>query len=500
MSIGTTALKTAVGVMNVPQKEVQKIEYDHDNKIWQINTYERNLLFNEERLVNSQPIPKEEIDRIGYDADGNLILRDASTAAQRESSSIKKNEDLHHVTVGSSFKRVGLSALEVGLDLASGKRGEAVVPIARLAFDPFGSWGGRGIRNMIVKSGHYKFLPSVEERKHPAAMRMEIAHDRTSWGALLGNILKWTGRIAGALAGVAIIVATGGTALIAAGITAAVIVAAGETAETVTHSATDNVAKVSGQIIEGSPNVFFNGDKAARLGDKVLCQDHPDHANNVFIEGSKTVFINGKPMVRVGHKTSCGAFAFQGVDYAYTGLLTTTYAAPDKNSYERWNEIFKAFELVRGVATLGRSIRDGGRWVEEGGLEKLTQKGNDLSRRGQNWLQARTRNPQGVTTAGGAPSSPLPPPYRTLHEASYTPSPPYQMGWPAPNYQVNPAPKTYQMNHAPATYQMNYTPMNNQTNYASFPHRAADYAAANNFPIGYKSPYQMKSINVQYAP
>ncbi|WP_387493516.1 PAAR domain-containing protein, partial [Photorhabdus sp. RM96S] len=54
-----------------------------------------------------------------------------------------------------------------------------------------------------------------------------------------------------------------------------------------------------GQIVEGSPDVFFEGQPVARQGDKIACSDHPGPV--VIAEGAKTVFANGKPIARLGH-------------------------------------------------------------------------------------------------------------------------------------------------------------------------------------------------------
>ena len=61
-----------------------------------------------------------------------------------------------------------------------------------------------------------------------------------------------------------------------------------------------------GEVIEGSPNVFFNGAAAYRLGDKCLftsCQHSSGEGK--AIESSNTVFINGKGSVRIKDNVQC---------------------------------------------------------------------------------------------------------------------------------------------------------------------------------------------------
>ncbi|MDR2573374.1 MAG: PAAR domain-containing protein, partial [Desulfovibrio sp.] len=46
--------------------------------------------------------------------------------------------------------------------------------------------------------------------------------------------------------------------------------------------------------VQGSPNVFINGQPAVRVGDVYQGEAHPAS------QGSATVNINGKPAVRIG--------------------------------------------------------------------------------------------------------------------------------------------------------------------------------------------------------
>lgn len=65
--------------------------------------------------------------------------------------------------------------------------------------------------------------------------------------------------------------------------------------------------------IEGSPNVFVNGQPAHRLGDawgphKCGKKAHTGNAAG----GSPNVFVNGKPKCRVGDPVNCGSVMASG--------------------------------------------------------------------------------------------------------------------------------------------------------------------------------------------
>ncbi|WP_275374626.1 RHS repeat-associated core domain-containing protein [Xenorhabdus bovienii] len=136
------------------------------------------------------------------------------------------------------------------------------------------------------------------EGENPAREGDAIAHQNKSaglWGALGGILL-------GAVV-VGAIIATGGTAL--------VVIAAAAAAGGFVGGACAGIGAALGQygsnkgtIVKGSPNVFFEGKPVARIGDPVMCSDHPP---GVVAEGAKTVFANGKGIARLGHRTSCDA-------------------------------------------------------------------------------------------------------------------------------------------------------------------------------------------------
>ncbi len=68
-------------------------------------------------------------------------------------------------------------------------------------------------------------------------------------------------------------------------------------------SAAGQYGKNKGKIVQGSPDVFFEGLAVARVTDLVECEQHggPQHV----AEGAETVFANGWPIARVGHCSTC---------------------------------------------------------------------------------------------------------------------------------------------------------------------------------------------------
>jgi len=147
----------------------------------------------------------------------------------------------------------------------------------------------------------------------PARKGDPIAHANKNLG-LLGLI---GGVIIGAVVAVAVgamvgaaIVASGGTALVVAVGAAAAGGGAGGLVGGLIGSfmgALSQYGEVKGHILEGSPDVTFEGRPVARVGDKVKCEDHPGEPAAKLAEGVKTVAANGKLIVRRGHRTECDA-------------------------------------------------------------------------------------------------------------------------------------------------------------------------------------------------
>jgi len=74
-------------------------------------------------------------------------------------------------------------------------------------------------------------------------------------------------------------------------------------------------------LVEGSPNVFTNGQPSGRVGDHYAshgCVVHPGH-QDVIAAGSSTVFINGIPAGRVGDSVSIGGSVRDGSSDVFIG-------------------------------------------------------------------------------------------------------------------------------------------------------------------------------------
>ncbi len=61
-----------------------------------------------------------------------------------------------------------------------------------------------------------------------------------------------------------------------------------------------------GAIIQGSPNVFANGQPVVRIGDAVQPHGRGPHAGPVMVGGSGNVKANGIGVSRAGDAASCG--------------------------------------------------------------------------------------------------------------------------------------------------------------------------------------------------
>ncbi|WP_426447696.1 DUF3289 family protein [Siccibacter colletis] len=92
-------------------------------------------------------------------------------------------------------------------------------------------------------------------------------------------------------------------------------------------------------ITEGSPNVFINGQPAARVGDAVAphgctCGSGCGMHARVIAEGASSVFINGKPAVAVGHGINCGGVVISGSSNVF--IDSGENSASDDASYPSW--------------------------------------------------------------------------------------------------------------------------------------------------------------------
>lgn len=61
-----------------------------------------------------------------------------------------------------------------------------------------------------------------------------------------------------------------------------------------------------GAIVAGSPNVFANNKKVARIGDAVAGHGPGSHGGPVMATGSGNVITNNIPTCRAGDVATCG--------------------------------------------------------------------------------------------------------------------------------------------------------------------------------------------------
>lgn len=185
---------------------------------------------------------------------------------------------------------VGMALAPLAVGLAAGIGGFKV-----------GEWAVHGIADMAgIKR-------VATEGEAPARVGDDIAHQRSSWGVI--------GAIAGVIAGVAVVAAigilTGGVGLVVMGSaflgSLATVGAAAAVGGIIAGvgNALGQYGDKKGEIMQGSPNVMFNGKAVARAGDIIQCSDHTWSPPPVIAQGAKTVFANGKPIARLGHKTNC---------------------------------------------------------------------------------------------------------------------------------------------------------------------------------------------------
>lgn len=67
-----------------------------------------------------------------------------------------------------------------------------------------------------------------------------------------------------------------------------------------------NLDSAGGVLIQGSPDVFVNGQPLVRIGDAVQGHGPGVHAGPVMATGSGDVFCNGIGACRAGDLASCG--------------------------------------------------------------------------------------------------------------------------------------------------------------------------------------------------
>ncbi len=130
-----------------------------------------------------------------------------------------------------------------------------------------------------------------------------------------------------------------------------------------------SLGATSGQVSDGSPNVFINGLPAARALDAESCD-----AGKVA-QGSLTVGINGRSAARVGDKCTCGAVITRGSPDVLIGGPTGSFAGIQSEvpAWARWTVV--VVSLLPALGGLARTIGPALAEVEATGFARAAQTG-----------------------------------------------------------------------------------------------------------------------------
>jgi RHS repeat-associated protein len=176
----------------------------------------------------------------------------------------------------------------------------------------------------------------------PATIGHGIAHGHPVAGAICGLL-------AGIVIGAAIGIAVGATGGLAAPVLIAAFAGgfAGGFAGALVNGMFSKAATVSGRIIDGSPNVYFENKQVARVTDPVICDKHSPIKR--IAEGSETIFINNLPLARIGHKTTCTATVQGGCKTIFADSTTGSYLKMDPELSAREQALVSASQVVLSI-------------------------------------------------------------------------------------------------------------------------------------------------------
>jgi len=202
----------------------------------------------------------------------------------------------------------------------------------------------------------------AERGPQPAHVEHQIAHNHAFGGVLTGLLV---GLAVGV--GVALMIGTGGL------LAPLVIGAAAGFAGAAFSGAGAKMADITGNIlpVSGSPNVYFEDKRVARVTDVVACTRHS--GPRPIIEGSKTIFVNDLPLSRIGHKVKCNAVIQQGCKTIFADNTTQSYGEPDAEFSVGEQLLLSAVEVI-GFRS---ATREGG--LLDGMLRKLFGEPIDLA-------------------------------------------------------------------------------------------------------------------------
>lgn len=211
---------------------------------------------------------------------------------------------------------------------SSGGSSAAACFVAPLAAGMVGVMAGAALADKLGAADRLVDLLGQPRRAsrgpQPAVMGHKIAHSRAFGGALAGLL---AGVAVGAAVGfgVAAMVASGG--LLAPLVIGAAAGLSGGFVGAAITGAGAKMANVTGAIVSGSPNVFFEGKPVARVSDKTTCSK--ESAPGAIVEGSTKIFVNGLPLARIGHKVSCSAVVQEGCATIFADDTTGQYGEAD---------------------------------------------------------------------------------------------------------------------------------------------------------------------------
>jgi uncharacterized Zn-binding protein involved in type VI secretion len=173
----------------------------------------------------------------------------------------------------------------------------------------------------------------------------EIAH-KASKGWMI------TGIVGGAILGVATVIVTGGTALVAVSVVAAGACVAGGLGE-VLGSMTWAPRHVTGTLKTGSSNVFINSRAAIRAHLSTgECSEHSGSQQRVA-EGSAKVYINNYPAARTGDRLTCNAEISKGSHNVFIGgsKIQTDNISPEIPEWVNWAMLAVGAGAVAALAS-----------------------------------------------------------------------------------------------------------------------------------------------------
>ena len=228
----------------------------------------------------------------------------------------------------------------------------------------------------------------MSDEPSPPAARLHdpVAHSHALGGFVAGALVGLA-----AAAGVAIVVGMAATAIaaevatagLATPLVAGVAVTVGEFAVNAVVGGklmglaedagealgSTSMGATSGEISQGSPDVYINGLPAGRVADTETCD-----AGKVA-QGSTTVFINGLPAARVGDKVTCGAVIVGGSGNVFIGGGTTSPLPIQSEvpEWARWAAVVVGILPALGGAA--RAIGPALAEVEATGLARAAQTG-----------------------------------------------------------------------------------------------------------------------------